>query len=198
MRIPAARSPPLSGVRQVDPGVTVAAYARFWIDAIAPTWDESGRRTGIKHSSRRGYEKHARLSIARTELGRARVDRVTARMGRTWRDRLQTPERGLGPRSADHARKESELISINPARDVSAPPQRTDFEARIFTLAEARRFLEIIRGHVCREVILPALPRGAVGPQALGQEAAHLFRRLARSYPLGSLLAARGRAARRP
>jgi integrase len=158
-RIPGARARALSGVRPaVDPGVTVGVYARFWIDEIEPTWEASGRRTGIKHSTWRGYEKHVRLSIAHTDLGQTRVDRLTPRMVRTWRDWLQSPERGLGPRSAayalktlqlllDHAREESELIVTNPARDVAAPPQRTDYEARIFTLAEARRFLEIIGGH---------------------------------------------------
>jgi len=157
-RIPTARSRALSGVKRVEPGLTVADYAKLWIDEIEPRWDEQGRRTGIKHSSWRGYEKHVRLSIAPSELGRTRVDRLTPRVVRTWRDYLGSPDRGLGPRSVgyalktlqlclDHAKNESELISINPAREISAPRQQTEYEARIFTLTEARRFLEVIRGH---------------------------------------------------
>jgi integrase len=157
-RAPAVRARATSAETRFDERTTLAEYAAHWIDALRPTWNEDGRRTGLKHSSWRGYEKHVRLSIIPTELGRTRLDRLTSRMVREWRDYLGSDDRGLGPRSVgyalvtlqmclDHAKDESELIPANPARGVKPPPQQNNFEARIFTLSEARRFLEVIRDH---------------------------------------------------
>lgn len=156
-RVPAAKARALGAGVTFSATTTVAEYATYWADAIRPTWADDGRRTGLKHSSWRGYDKHVRRSIVPTELGRTRLTRLTRRLVREWRDYLQSPERGLGPRSAayamitlqiclDHAKDESELIKENPARGVKLPSQQNTFEARIFTLAEARKFLTVIRG----------------------------------------------------
>ena len=53
-RIPGARARALGVAGEFDSRTTVAQYAAYWIDEVRPTWDEDGRRTGMKHSSWRG------------------------------------------------------------------------------------------------------------------------------------------------
>lgn len=67
--------------------------------------------------------------------------------------RPRTPAKGVGS-------PESELISENPARGVKLPSQQNTFEAQIFTLAQARRFLSIIRGQPDEALYLVSLFAG--------------------------------------
>jgi integrase len=157
--IPAARARATMERRRFGPETTVLGWSQHWIESIRPKWNEEGRRTGIKHSSWRGYEKHVRLSIGGNPpslLGRTRIGKVTPRMVQEWIDYLGTPERGLGPRSVKYALTTLDLamkgamveglISSNPTELIS-PPKQTQVEQAIFNLEQARKFLRVIKGH---------------------------------------------------
>ncbi len=164
--IPSARARATAASNPYGPETTVAAWTAHWIETIAPRWDKDGRRTGIKHSSWRGYEKHGRLSIDPSLLGRTRIGFVTPRMVREWTTYLGSPARGLGPRSVKYAldtlklaMKEARIEGIikdNPADGIK-PPSQTLYEAQILNLEESRRFLRAIRGHEDEALILVSL-----------------------------------------
>jgi integrase len=157
--IPDARARATAERPRFGPETTVLAWSEHWIESIRPTWDETGRRTGIKHSSWRGYEKHVRLSIGGNPtslLGRTRMGKVTPRMVQEWIDYLGKPSRGLGPRSVKYALTTLDramkaaivegLITSNPT-DLISPPKQTQVEQAIFNLEQARKFLRVIKGH---------------------------------------------------
>jgi integrase len=166
--IPEARARATAEHPRFGPETTVIKWCEHWIKTIEPMWDQAGRRTGMKHSSWRGYEKHVRLSIGGnplTLLGRTRVAFVTPRLVQEWIDYLGTEARGLGPRSVKYALTTLDramraariegLIKVNPCDDIS-PPSQTAYKATIFNLEEARRFLRIIKGHKDEALILVA------------------------------------------
>lgn len=181
-RAKAARSSAQAGDARFSPATSLAEWTSYWIGSIAPKWDESGRRTGMKHSSWRGYEKHVRLNIVPLAIGKTPLDRLTRPMVKAWMAYLAGEDPGalggrdgaararpLGPRSIKYAldtlrvalaeAKERDLVAVNVAQDLKAPSQ-TSAEATIFTLEEARIFLRAIRGHGDEALLLVSVFAG--------------------------------------
>lgn len=154
------------------PTTALAEWSAHWIEKIKPKWDEAGRRTGIKHSSWRGYEKHVRLNIVPLAIGKTPLDRLTTPMIMDWLEHLASDERTmgpLGPRSIKYAldtirralagAKLKGLVKENVATGIS-PPSQTVAETQIFTLEEARRFMQAIRGHPDEALLLVSVFAG--------------------------------------
>lgn len=181
-RAKAARSSAQAGDARFSPATPLAEWANYWIGSIAPKWDESGRRTGMKHSSWRGYEKHVRLNIVPLAIGKTPLDRLTRPMVKAWMAYLAGEDPGvlggrdgasrsrpLGPRSVKYAldtlrvalaeAKERDLVAVNVADGLKAPSQ-TMAETTIFSLEEARIFLRAIRGHGDEALLLVSVFAG--------------------------------------
>lgn len=134
---------------------TLGEWCATWLERIHPRWDADGRREGIKHSSWRSYELHVRLNIQPMLIGQTGLPAVKSRMVREWLDWLRD-QRGLSGRSRElalttlkqalQAAKVEGLIDSLPTDGVKGP-KVTAYKAQIFTLAQARQFINAIRGN---------------------------------------------------
>lgn len=138
--------------------LTLAQYLEDWIANVA--------KLNTRESTWRGYEQHARQHII-PALGRIPLMQLSPQdLNRFYAAKLKS---GLSPstvnsfhRTLHKALKDAmraDLVLRNVA-DLDSPPKKAEYEAQTFSVEEAQRFLEAIRGDRFEALYLLAIMNG--------------------------------------
>lgn len=147
-------------------GMTLGAFLDLWLAEVA--------KPSVRHWTFKGYEVHVRLHI-KPSLGRTALDRLEpAQIQRLLNERLKS---GLSPKSVRYIRGTLRTalahavrwgyITRNPAAVIDGP-RVEPYEAKAFTVFEAREFLRAIRGDRLQALYSVALTMGLRQGEALG------------------------------
>jgi integrase len=147
-------------------GITLGAFLDLWLAEVA--------KPSVRHWTFKGYEVHVRLHL-KPALGRLPLDRLEpAHVQRLLNERLKS---GLSPKSVRYIRGTLRTalnhavrwgyISRNPAAAVDGP-RVEPYEAQPFSVYEARKFLDAIKGDRLEALYSVALTMGLRQGEALG------------------------------
>jgi integrase len=147
-------------------GRTVGVFLDQWLAEVA--------KPSVRHWTFKGYEVHIRLHL-KPALGRLPLDRLEpAHVQRLLNEKLRS---GLSPKSVRYIRGTLRTalnhavrwgyISRNPAALVDGP-RVEPYEAKPFSVSEARQFLQAIRGDRLQALYSVALTMGLRQGEALG------------------------------
>ncbi len=147
-------------------GTTLGGFLDIWLAEVA--------KPSVRHWTFKGYEVHVRLHL-KPSLGRLPLDRLEpAHVQRLLNDKVKS---GLSPKSVRYLRGTLRTalnhavrwgyISRNPAALVDGP-RVEPYEAKPFTVEEARMFLDAIKGDRLQALYSVALTVGLRQGEALG------------------------------
>ena len=151
---------------------SVGDWCSEWLLRKHPVWADDGRRTGIKHSSWRGYEQKIRLYVLSQPIAKIPLGELRRKDVQNWKRDLPSLARRatLAPRTVEYAvatlraalqeAVDDEHITENPARRIKVTKE-TEFEGVSLSLVEARALLRALRGHQDEALILVSLFRGS-------------------------------------
>src|SRR5712692_4342044 len=147
-------------------GTTLGGFLDIWLAEVA--------KPSVRHWTFKGYEVHVRLHL-KPSLGRLPLDRLEpAHVQRLLNDKVKS---GLSPKSVRYIRGTLRTalnhavrwgyISRNPAAAVDGP-RVEPYEAQPFSVFEARKFLDAIKGDRLQALYSVALTLGLRQGEALG------------------------------
>ena len=155
-----------TGTLTDDRGMTLGSFLDLWLAEVA--------KPSVRHWTFKGYEVHVRLHI-KPSLGRIPLDRLEpAHVQKLLNERLRS---GLSPKSVRYIRGTLRTalnhavrwgyIARNPAAVIDGP-RVEEYEAKAFSLLEARKFLDSLKGDRLQALYSVALTMGLRQGEALG------------------------------